>query len=372
MKITSTSMIPDYETFNLDLFSGLFCENEFPNFVDGEFWGRGGALFTERRRGLFVSGGSRNGNHLVWSLLDGSSNVPFCPGEDKVLVTLMWHAKQDEARLISRLRSDEAAEYLLSINGSHFDKWKSLYEFRPYQQSEQKGIWAGKHRADQVAIFEFQQHQHQVNYPAYADGLRRNVRHINKAKTIFEIFRIYLDCYALLTEQRRGQYSDMYAASGMRREMALLAKHNPHFKCIVPVRQFTSYYYSKVMGRYGTTELSEPLLNDAWEQWRHKTIDYLMLAKKYPDNFAIVRFEDLVVKPVETMKALCAAIDIPFEEINKTPTQHQVPVKGNSSFSTPDSNKGRVFSHEKRMALNLNDMPSEYPDILRAVDNVAV
>lgn len=42
MKITSTSMIPDHETFNLDLFSGLFCENEFPDFIDEEFWGRGG------------------------------------------------------------------------------------------------------------------------------------------------------------------------------------------------------------------------------------------------------------------------------------------------------------------------------------------
>ena len=37
---------------------------------------------------LFVSGGSRNGNHLVWSLLDGNKDLPTLAGEDKFLSSL--------------------------------------------------------------------------------------------------------------------------------------------------------------------------------------------------------------------------------------------------------------------------------------------
>ena len=34
---------------------------------------------------LIISGGSRNGNHLIWSLLDGNQDIPYLPGEDKFL-----------------------------------------------------------------------------------------------------------------------------------------------------------------------------------------------------------------------------------------------------------------------------------------------
>ena len=43
-----------------------------------------------KKKILIVSGGSRNGNHLVTSLLDSHEQLPTLPGEDRFLSQIFW------------------------------------------------------------------------------------------------------------------------------------------------------------------------------------------------------------------------------------------------------------------------------------------
>ena len=73
----------------------------------------------------------------------------------------------------------------------------------------------------------------------------------------------------------------------------LLANTNK-IVCLTPIRRFESFLPS-FAARF-KKKIDQEILNLAWEYWRHKTVDYLMLQQKYPKNLYILKFEDLIAK----------------------------------------------------------------------------
>ena len=69
----------------------FFHDKETPD-LENSFFKDNKKLIRQVPKTLIISGGSRNGNHLVWSLLDGNSELPYLPGEDKFLSQIFWTA----------------------------------------------------------------------------------------------------------------------------------------------------------------------------------------------------------------------------------------------------------------------------------------
>ena len=154
----------------------------------------------------------------------------------------------------------------------------------------------------------------------------------------------------------------------MRREMFYFAKLNINFKCIVPIRDFRSFYFSKIKGRYNTNKINNFYLNEAWEHWKHKTIDYLLLKKRYPKKFILVRYEDLVNKK-EVFHKLLNKIDIKKKYIPK-PTFHGKLVLGNSSFQR--KNKKKIYTNSTKRLLPKKYLNEEYHKISQLIKKYTI
>ena len=67
----------------------FYHKKETPN-LNSLFFNKNKDKIAKIPKTLIISGGSRNGNHLIWSLLDGNKDIPFLPGEDKFLSQIFW------------------------------------------------------------------------------------------------------------------------------------------------------------------------------------------------------------------------------------------------------------------------------------------
>ena len=63
---------------------------------------------------LIISGPSRNGNHLIHSLLDNHPNLARLPGEDSIINALFPMLSEDPVKILSILRSDECVDFLIN------------------------------------------------------------------------------------------------------------------------------------------------------------------------------------------------------------------------------------------------------------------
>ena len=68
----------------------------------------------------------------------------------------------------------------------------------------------------------------------------------------------------------------------MRRELLYLMRNCNNIQCIVPIRKFESFYYTITKSYFGNSKLNQKKLNEAWEHWRHKVLDYLIFSEKKP------------------------------------------------------------------------------------------
>ena len=150
--------------------------------------------------------------------------------------------------------------------------------------------------------------------------------------------------------------------------MFYFAKLNINFKCIVPIRDFRSFYFSKIKGRYNANKINNFYLNEAWEHWKHKTIDYLLLKKRYPKKFILVRYEDLVNKK-EVFHKLLNKIDIKKKYTPK-PTFHGKPVLGNSSFQR--KNKKKIYTNSTKRLLPKKYLNEEYHKISQLIKKYTI
>ena len=187
-----------------------------------------------------------------------------------------------------------------------------------------------------------------------------------KIKNFDDLFINYLDAYSKLTRKKTGslKFDYIYASSGLRRELYYLLKKGYNVKCIVPIRKFETFYFSKAYGRYKTVNLNYKLLKMIWPHWRNKTIDYLILKKMFPKNILLVKYEDLSYDNSKSLKKICKFLNIKFNKSLNYKTFNNLKVKPNSSFANKtDKNKNKFPSDQ---------LPTEYNEIYKYVNKMSI
>lgn len=373
MRVTSKSQMPPGENWDLSNFSTLFCTPETPDYsVEPEFWSGESRLDEESL--LIISGGSRNGNHLLYSLLDGHPELPAIPGEDVVLTNMFWKAFNRGGKMQEWIRTTcDIGEELRMMNGAYGDKWMRAKSVSNRDLRELP--WSGSTSKNFSAVLEFQATEMTINYDRYTERLIHNERNFIECKSVWDLFYFYLDAYKLLSESEAptsGPFTAAYFSSGMRREISALAQRQvSNFKCIVPIREFRSFAKSKIKGLLSDIECLQDAINESWEHWRHKTIDYLLLQEKYPNEILIVRYEDLVQSTEITTRDLCKKLGITWDSCLLKPTQNSKPVIGNSSKRLGEEYRGRIYS-DSLSGFEDIEMPAEYTEISKYIDLVKI
>ena len=317
-----------------------------------------------RKRILVISGGSRNGNHLVTSILDGHPQLPFLPGEDRALSEIFWNFFKNKKKFLKDLKNKENYKLISKLSGVKFDKWKKISE-KKFSQKH-KNQWAGNHPQGFVPLLEYpNQNYFSFNHEAYLKALKLNFK--DKILTFEDFFINYLDAFSKLVKRRNSdlKYDYIYANSGLRRELYYLCKKRYDVKCIVPIRKFETFYFSKIYARFKTVAIKHKYINYAWPHWKNKTIDYLILKKMFPKQIVLVKFEDLIKKDnANILKKICDFLKIKFDKSLNLKTFNGFNVKPNSSFKNKKIKKKNRFPKEY--------MPIDYKKIYQLVEKMSL
>lgn len=340
----------------------FFHDKETPN-LNTTFFNKNKDKLKKIPKTLFISGGSRNGNHLIWSLLDGNKDIPYLPGEDKFLSQIFWKNLKSPEEFINNLRTKKTS-FIRKMSGLRSDKWQRIYSGKINHN-----IWAGKHKSTVMPLIEFPKSNNNINYPAYKEYLDM---HFCNNDNFFEIWSMYLNAHKLLANKKgeSHKFKFVYAKSGLRRELLYLAKNECNFICLVPIRKFETFYFSKIKSKFNNTKINIKNINEAWGHWFHKTSDYLYLKKRYPKKFYLIPYEDFadIKKREESVKKLCKLLNIKFNKINLKNTQYKKVVLPNSSF------RRKVYLYEKKKDLSLNlqfpskKLPKNYQNFYKKVE----
>ena len=372
--ITSKSKIPKNQRFDLKNFKVPFCSNEkkmkykrFEAFdpKNKKFW-KPNYNFRNLGKILIISGPARNGNHILYSLFDGHSQVSTMPGEDFLIREFFSRAKENEAEAIKNLKGPNNIEYILNMSGGNFNKWKKLYDL--YINNKSSKIWSGQQPENHGHVTDYQDLVPQINYPKFEKYLYSQKEKIKKIKNFYEFLSIYLKATKILTNSPKKKINFSWFFSGMRRELFSLLKCTKNIICFVPIRRFETFYFSYAKSRFKTNQIEQRVLNELWEHWRHKTIDYLILKKKFPKKVIFVRFEDLINKTEPTIKKLNKKLKIKFEKIQIKPTTLKKSNKGNSSFPKENKYFGKIYKNSTyKKFKNKVQLPKEYFEIYNNV-----
>lgn len=329
----------------------LFHDKETPN-IKSYFFQKNIFELKKISRTLIISGGSRNGNHLIWSLLDGNKNLPFLPGEDKFLSQIFWRNLENSKKFLQDLKNNKSS-FLRKLSGLKSDKW-----LRIYKKKINKKVWAGNHKNTVMPLLEFPKSKNVVNYPNYKNFLEKNFKNFDNFTSIWNL---YLKALIKLTDNKNKKlkYDYIYAESGLRRELLFLSENKFNFICIVPIRRFETFYFSKIKSYFNSTRITKKYIKEAWEQWYHKSYDYLQLKKKFPKNFLIVPYEDFADKNKrkKSIKKVCQKLNIKFEKINLLTTHYKKGILPNSSFRQ----KVEIFEKKLSQSLKLKFPKEKYP-----------
>ena len=312
-----------------------------------------------KKKILIVSGGSRNGNHLVSSSLDGHSKLPYICGEDLFLSQLFWENLLRKERFRKVYKSKIIYKDIAKLSGKRFDKWKKI--FKGNFDNITKAQWSGNHDVDHVPLVEYPNHFKDINYIKYINLLKKNFKNHKFDFDFF--FTNYLKSYNSLSykndNQKKLAYDYIYALSGLRRELYLLLKKNYNVKCIVPVRNFETFYYSKIYSKYRTLKIKQEYITEAWGHWKNKTLDYMILKQMYPKKIFLVSYEDLAMKKIWAFKKICKFLNIKYEKNLLENTSEDRKVRPNTSF------KSRVMKKYNYRGLKLSKkyIPKYYFEI---------
>jgi len=132
----------------------------------------------------------------------------------------------------------------------------------------------------------------------------------------------------------------------------------------VPVRDFKTFYFSYLKGIYRTEKVTSKTLNDIWENWFHKVVDFLKLKKKFPKNVIIVFYEDIVDRPKVITNRILKKLGLKKMIKIKTSILGK-PSLGNSSFSIKNLKPGQIYKNKNKMILKNRDLPREYRYVMK-------
>ncbi len=318
---------------------------------------------------LMLSSPSRMGNHLLLSMLDSHPQLPRIPGEDGFLSFSFYQANYDLHNYLAKIRAPDPVEYmkLLSTN-LFFDKWRNMERcFR--EQTVPEGC-SGVRVKDRPAEIDYQDTVVNVNYEEYSRVLAAGAAGLEK-KSFREYLNHYLKALLHLDPERadRGGQLDGYISySGMRGQVRWVLEHYSQARLITSLRAFDSYAVSHVKSRYKDADMTPELLQEAWEHWYHKVLDYFYLKSVFPDRVCLVSFDDLVSNTEAAARAICRFLDMDYDDGLLTPSIFGRPVKGNSAHAQDDGMRGRIYSGRRR--LDENSIPRDYFPLWKSFDLV--
>ena len=302
------------------------------------------------------------------SMLDGHPQIECQPGEDFLLREFISRAKEDEKKLVSKIKNLKNIGFITRMSGAYINKWKKLHLARKNKKKIKS--WSGQQPINKSHISDFQNFIPKINYDAYEKNLIKNLKNINGTETFLDFLKIYLESLSKLVSsstKKKLIYKHIYVYSGLRRELFYLLEKTENIICICPIRRFESFYFSYAKSRFKTEKVEQKPLDELWEHWRHKTIDYLLLKKKYPKKIIFVKFEDLINKNEITAKKICKKLKINYsKKLNKATILGKT-VKGNSSFAKTDQHKGKFYKDSIKKEFPLKILPKEYFEILKTV-----
>lgn len=343
-----------------------------PAFGDDPYWAKPVDEPPPPARVLFISGPSRNGNHLIHSMLDNHPELHRAAGEDSFLAAFFNDALNDLDGAVARLRSPENVDYILELSGYGINKWRDLAQLTQGGADQETPVWSGIQR-NQAFVTDYQDTLVTVDYAAYESRLKQLAQPIREAPTFMDVFWLYLDAYSRLDptyETRPPTY--VFAASGMRAESAFVFARSDRFLCLTPIRPFESFYFSFAKGRFQSDDVRHDILREAWEHWLHKTVDYLLLKRRYSTRFCLINYDHAVTDPEAIAREICRFAEIDFHTTCLTPTVMGVPTKGNSSFPKSDDYRGRYYVSGMRKRLSREYWPEEYPALWNMVEHLAI
>jgi hypothetical protein len=331
---------------------------------------------------LFLSGPSRNGNHLLHSLLDSHPALPRLPGEDSVINFIFAKLMEDVEAGVEMLLSDRCAEFLvdLSMKGQG-NKWLSLdkHVVAGSGDKESSAVWSGMYRGQSRDNFTFDYQDTVVNvsYSSFWSELKGSLCGLDRPDRLIDQLDLYARALGHLDpdfkDRREGlQYKSLLFGSGTRGQLDWMMKRSKEAKAIVPLRPFETYYFSFAKGFFNTTDVRGDLLKEAWEHWWHKAVDYLHLKLMYPEQVCLVRFDSLVQAPREAVTEICKFLEIPFHDFCLTPTVLGHPTKGNSSVRQDEKVRGSIYKTSSSKKLDTVNIPEVYPDFWMALQQLAI
>ena len=113
-----------YETVK---FKNKYCTKKFTKLKKNEFI-------------LIISGPARNGNHILISTLDGHPQIPYIPGEDVLLREFFSKAKDNEQKLLSKLRKLKNVDFINNMSGRYFNKWLKIDNLKKSKKKLKFGL----------------------------------------------------------------------------------------------------------------------------------------------------------------------------------------------------------------------------------------
>ena len=326
------------------------------------------------RRGLIISGPSRNGNHLLHSLLDSHPNLPRIPGEDSAIEYAFKYFNDNFKEANDKIINDPI-NFLINLSGlGKENKWKKIYSSNKQQKEKNSKIWSGMYygKGEKNFLYDYQNTFVDIDYQAYKTFLDKNLFNIKIKKTsLFDIFYKYMQALTKLDadfNQQKSQYDAITFGSGSRGSLEWLLSRGHQIYSLIPVRPFETYYYSFSKGFYGTLDVRNDILKEAWEHWHHKVADYMRIKLRFSNRVKIVNFEKLILDTKNTISEVCKFLDIDFNENCLTPSVFGIPTKGNSSIPKVEKNRGKVYGGPIKKRLDKNFWPKEYEKYWEVVE----
>ncbi len=316
---------------------------------------------------LITSSPSRMGNHLLLSLLDSHPELPRIPGEDGFLSFSFFQAQYDLKQYLDQMRGPDAVDYMERLSSNlFFNKWKNICEYR--QRGKMPDGCSGVNIVHRPSEVDFPGYLPPVDYAAYHDVLCSGTED-------YSCFGHYLKHYtrALLYldpayEKSAAGPQGFISYSGMRTQVRWVLEYFDQARLITSIRSFDSYAVSHIKSRNPSGDITAEGLQEAWEHWYHKVIDYFYLKACYPDRVCLVSFDDLIQKTESVSRGICRFLGIAYSETMVTPTLFGTPVRGNASRGRSRTKTGTVYSDTRK--LDANRIPAAYEHLWKSFELV--
>lgn len=297
-----------------------------------------------------VSSPGRMGNHALISMLDNHPSLPRIPGEDSFLTNLLRIPQQAIHDFFRELRGNDPVSYLkrFSALNLEYEKWRE--HKRHHDEQKVPEVYAGIQGTLKSVVSDYEGVVFDLDYDRYDQTLREREEALRGAGDAKTLLTAYLEAFRKLDrEDRTTPYHGMIAGSGMRVQCRWLAERFDKVRIITSLRPFESYAVTHLKSYHNATEPTEELIQEAWEYWFHKVVDYLFIKAAHPEKILLVPYQEIALETRKVAEQLCAFLEIPFHENMLEATVYGRPVRGNSSVSRGGENHGQFYVSDKRI-----------------------